>query len=58
MAKYHMKSNQPTLSYSEKRALAYGRETDPLIGQVIRGEITQEEYISKVELIKLRYPKD
>jgi hypothetical protein len=58
MAKYFIKSNQTPLPYDEKRRRAYASETDPLLGQVLRGEVSLEEYKYKVEEIKTRYPKE
>jgi len=42
-----MRSNSTILDYAEKRKIAYSRETDPLIGQVLRGEVSLEEYKQK-----------
>lgn len=39
-----------------ERQLAYSRETDTLVGQVLRGEVTQAEYEAAVAAIKTRFP--
>ena len=40
----------------KKRASAYQKESDPLFMKYQRGTATQEEWLAKVEEIKLRYP--
>lgn len=39
------------------RAEAYRKESDPLFFKAQRGEITQQEWLDKVEEIKTRFPK-
>ena len=39
------------------RRAAYALETDPLIGQVLAGEMTVAEYKAARAAIKARYPK-
>jgi len=36
--------------------LAYEKEADPMFFMAQRGEITQEEYLAKMQEIKDRYP--
>ena len=38
------------------REQAYKTESDPLFFKWQRGEITEQEYLSKVEEIRARYP--
>jgi len=38
------------------REQAYKTESDPLFFKWKRGEITEQEYLSKVEEIRARYP--
>ncbi|CAB4240537.1 hypothetical protein UFOVP3_34 [uncultured Caudovirales phage] len=38
------------------RALAYKNEADPIFFKAQRGEATQQEWLDKIEEIKLRYP--
>jgi len=40
----------------QNRANAYKKESDPLFFKWQRGEITEQEYLSKVEEIRARYP--
>jgi len=40
------------------RAEAYRNESDPLFFKWQRGEATEQEWLDKVEEIKLRYPKE
>lgn len=40
----------------QARALAYREESDPLFFKAERGEATREEWLAKVEEIRLRYP--
>ena len=39
------------------RRFAYTMEADPLFFKVQRGEATQEQWIAKIQEIKLRFPK-
>lgn len=39
------------------RATAYAKEADPLFFKAQRGEVTLQDWLSKVEEIKARYPK-
>lgn len=38
------------------RLVAYEKESDPIFFKIQRGEATQEEWLIKIEEIKLRYP--
>ena len=40
----------------QSRANAHKKESDPLFFKWKRGEITEQEYLSKVEEIRARYP--
>lgn len=40
----------------QKRAIAYSQEADPLAFKMLRGEITKEEWESKIEEIRQRFP--
>lgn len=40
----------------ELRKQAYQTESDPIYFKVQRGEATQEEWLTAIKLIKLRYP--
>jgi len=40
----------------EVRALAYKNESDPIFFMWQRGEATEQEWLDKIEEIKLRYP--
>ena len=44
-------------TYEDKRRAAYQMITDPMVGQVLRGEMALEEYREAVEEIKAKYPK-
>ena len=46
----------PPATSEEKRAVAYGAESDPLFFKWQRGEGTKEAWLSKVSEIKARYP--
>lgn len=39
------------------RSNAYRNESDPLFFKWQRGEVTEQEWLNKIEEIKLRYPK-
>lgn len=56
----HNAQNEAYINHNERmkycRMDAYTRETDPLIGQVQRGEISQEDYIMACNNIKTRFP--
>ena len=39
------------------RRIAYIMEADPLFFKIQRGEATQEQWIAKIQEIKLRFPK-
>lgn len=39
------------------RQAAYGLESDPIMAQYLRGEATKEEWLAKIEEIKVRFPK-
>lgn len=41
---------------SAARQSAYSREADPLFFKSMRGEVTQEEWIAKIDEIRARYP--
>lgn len=47
---------QSNVQVEYQRAEAYRLESDPLFFKSQRGEATMEEWIAKVEEIKLRYP--
>lgn len=50
-------SPEDTNVYREKlRRLAYEAEADPLFFRYQRGDGTREEWLAKIEEIKLRYP--
>jgi hypothetical protein len=38
------------------RQAAYTSETDPLMGKVLRGEMTAQEFTERCEEIRRRYP--
>lgn len=40
------------------RQAAYAREADPLGMQVLRGELDKSEWLTKIDEIKRRYPKE
>ena len=40
------------------RQAAYSRESDPLGMQVLRGELDKSEWLTKIDEIKRRYPKE
>lgn len=42
---------------SNNRAAAYREESDPLFFKYQRGEVSQQEWLDKVNEIKQRYPK-
>lgn len=47
----------PTLEQQQSaRALAYKNESDPVFFRWQRGEATEQEWLDKIEEIKLRYP--
>lgn len=47
----------PTLEQQQAaRALAYKNEADPLFFKAQRSEATEQEWLDKIEEIKLRYP--
>lgn len=47
----------PTLEQQQAaRALAYKNESDPVFFRWQRGEATEQEWLDKIEEIKLRYP--
>ena len=47
----------PTLEQQQAaRALAYKNESDPIFFRWQRGEATEQEWLDKIEEIKLRYP--
>jgi len=47
---------QQNITAKEARAKAYQKESDSLFFKAQRGEATMEEWLNKVEQIKLRYP--
>lgn len=47
----------PTLEQQQaSRAVAYSNEADPIFFKSQRGEATEQDWLDKVEEIKLRYP--
>jgi hypothetical protein len=40
----------------EARRLAFAAETDPLIGEVLRGEMSADEFKARCDAIRARYP--
>lgn len=46
------------LYIDELRQAAYQQEADPLGMQVLRGELDKSEWLTKINEIKRRYPKD
>jgi hypothetical protein len=44
------------LDAETSRALAYAAEADPLFFKYQRGEATQQDWLDKVEEIRVRYP--
>lgn len=38
------------------REAAFHKETDPLVGKVLRGEMSKEEYAARCDGIRKRYP--
>lgn len=53
----HEAQNIPTLQQQQSaRALAYSNEADPIFFKSQRGEATEQEWLDKIEEIKLRYP--
>ncbi|SDX74089.1 hypothetical protein [Roseicitreum antarcticum] len=38
------------------RRAAFQTEADPLIGKVLRGEVSKDEYAARVEEIRARFP--
>lgn len=51
-----LQAELPNKIAKEKRADAYKLEADPLFFKAQRGEITQQEWLDKVEEIKQRFP--
>lgn len=49
-------AQQSIIVNKQARSLAYQKESDPLFFKAQRGEATMEEWLSKVEEIKARYP--
>lgn len=52
-----VKSDRENRVNKELREEAYKKEADPLAFKMLRGEITQEEWLAKIAEIKQRYPK-
>ena len=50
-------SEEYNLHIDELRQEAYKKEADPLGMQVLRGDIEKDEWLKKIEEIKIRYPK-
>lgn len=47
----------PTLEQQQlARSKAYTKETDPIFFKWQRGEVTEQEWLDKVEEVKVRYP--
>ena len=51
-----LQAELPNKIAKENRAAAYKLEADPLFFKAQRGEITQQEWLDKVEEIKQRFP--
>jgi hypothetical protein len=50
-------AQEQALNYAQKsRASAYQQEADPLFFKYQRGEVTKEEWESKIEEIRQRFP--